>query len=80
MAEKAEVVTKGKYEKNHFSSSGSNGIGRHGSIDGERGRSVFLRDPGAGGDGSGSDCVRGAGAGLCGARARGLRSARTGCL
>jgi hypothetical protein len=77
---KGREVTKGNYEKDYFSSSSRDGIGRRGSIDGERRRAVLHWDSGAGGEGSGSSGCSSAGSGLCSARARGLRSGRTGCL
>jgi hypothetical protein len=77
---KGREVTKGNYEKNHFSSSGSDGNGRDGSINGERRRAVFLWDPGAGGDVSGAR-NRGRSAGcVCSGSAGGLRAACSGGL
>ena len=77
---KGQEVTKGKYEKDHFSSSRSSWNGRDGRIDGKRRRAVFLRDPGAGGDGPRAGGLCRSGTGLCGARASRVRSAHSGSL
>ena len=78
MAEKA-VVTKGKYEKDYFSS-GSDGNGGDGRIHGACRREVFIRISRAGGEGSRSCRRSGTGSGVCRARAGCVRSARSGGL
>ena len=74
---KGQEVTKGKYEKDHFSS-GSDGVGGDGRINRECRREILIWISRAGRERSRAGGGGGAGSGVCGARACGLRSAGSG--